>query len=496
MDLQPVILSGGSGTRLWPLSRETYPKQFLPLTGANTLLQDTALRLDGLVDEQPRLGALLLDPIVVCNEAHRFLVAEQFRLLGRSPGTIVLEPFGRNTAPALTLAALSATAAGGDDPVLLVAPADHAIVNGEAFRSAVADAATLAEEGAVITFGIVPAKPETGYGYIQQGEALKQTDLNGSAYRLHAFVEKPDRATAEGYLASGEYLWNSGIFMLRASVWLGLIRRFRPEIAIACEEALAAGRGDGEFQRLDADRFKVCPSDSIDYAVMERLSEAEAPAEHPPVVLPLDAGWSDVGAWSALWEVREHDGAGNVLDGDAFVHESTNNLLIAQSRLLAAVGVDDLIVIETPDAVLVANRERAQDVKAVTTFLNDAQRNEHLHHQRVHRPWGAFESITMGGRYQVKRLTVKPGEALSKQMHHHRAEHWVVVSGTAKVTCDDKSFLLAENQSTYIPLGATHRLENPGTIPLEIIEVQSGSYLGEDDIVRFDDRYDRGGESG
>ncbi|NBC49406.1 MAG: mannose-1-phosphate guanylyltransferase/mannose-6-phosphate isomerase [Gammaproteobacteria bacterium] len=495
MHLQPVILSGGSGTRLWPLSRETYPKQFLPLTGAHTMLQETALRLDGLVDEHPRLGLLMLDPVVVCNEAHRFLVAEQFRLLGRELATILLEPFGRNTAPALTLAALSIEAAGDDDPVLLVAPADHAIVDAETFRSAVADGATLAEQGAVITFGIVPAKPETGYGYIQQGEARQDADLNGRAYRLHAFVEKPDRATAERYLDSGEYLWNSGIFMMRASVWLELIRRFRPEIAEACEGALAAGHRDGEFQRLDAVHFKGCPSDSIDYAVMERLSEAEAPVAHPALVLPLDAGWSDVGAWSALWEVREQDAAGNVLDGDAFVHESRNNLLIAQSRLLAAVGVDNLIVIETPDAVLVADRERAQDVKTVTQFLNEAQRNEHRHHQRVHRPWGTFESITMGGRYQVKRLTVKPGEALSMQMHHHRAEHWVVVSGTAKVTCDEKVFLLTENESTYIPIGTTHRLENPGTIPLEIIEVQSGSYLGEDDIVRFEDLYNRGGDS-
>ncbi|WP_462321581.1 mannose-1-phosphate guanylyltransferase/mannose-6-phosphate isomerase [Halochromatium sp.] len=496
MHLQPVILSGGSGTRLWPLSREAYPKQFLPLTGSNTMLQDTALRLDGLVDEHPRLGLLLRDPIIVCNEAHRFLVAEQFRLLGRSPAAILLEPFGRNTAPALTLAALTARAAAEDDPVLLVAPADHAVANSEAFRRAVADGTVLAQQGAVITFGIVPGKPETGYGYIQQGEALADPALQGQAHRLHAFVEKPDRDTAERYLASGEYLWNSGIFMLRASVWLTLIRRFRPEIAEACERAMETTQGDGAFRRLEAAAFKNCPSDSIDYAVMERLSQAEAVAEHPAIVLPLEAGWSDVGAWSALWEVREQDGDGNVLDGDAFVHEAHNNLLIAQSRMLAAVGVDNLIVVETPDAVLVVNRERAQDVKAVTKFLSEAQRNEHRHHQRVHRPWGAFESITMGERYQVKRLTVKPGEALSKQMHHHRAEHWVVVSGTAKVTNDDKTFLLTENQSTYIPVGTTHRLENPGTIPLEIIEVQSGSYLGEDDIVRFDDRYDRGGDSG
>lgn len=497
MQLQPVILSGGSGTRLWPLSREAYPKQFLPLTGSNTMLQDTALRLDGLVEAHPRLGLFLRDPMVVCNEAHRFLVAEQFRLLGRSPAAILLEPFGRNTAPALTLAALSAVAADDDDPILLVAPADHAIADAVAFRRAVADGATLAEQGAVITFGIVPAKAETGYGYIQQGEALAKADLNGAAYRLHAFVEKPDRTTAERYLSSGEYLWNSGIFMMRASVWLTLIRRFRPEIARACEEALEPGRrDDGEFRRLDAVAFKACPSDSIDYAVMERLSQAETVPEHPAIVLPLDAGWSDVGAWSALWEVRPQDGDGNVRDGDVFAQDTHKSLLIAQSRLLAAVGVNNLIIVETPDAVLVVDRERAQDVKAVTQFLSEAKRNEHRHHQRVHRPWGAFESITTGGRYQVKRLTVKPGEALSSQMHHHRAEHWVVVSGTAKVTCDDKTFLLTENHSTYIPVGATHRLENPGTIPLEIIEVQSGSYLGEDDIVRFDDRYDRSGERG
>jgi mannose-1-phosphate guanylyltransferase/mannose-6-phosphate isomerase len=408
MHLQPVILSGGSGTRLWPLSRETYPKQFLPLTDKNTMLQETALRLDGLVDEHPRLGALLLDPIVVCNEAHRFLVAEQFRVLGRELAATLLEPFGRNTAPALTLAALTAVAVGDDDPILLVAPADHKIRDEEAFRSAVADGAVLAENGAVITFGIVPAKPETGYGYIQQGERLSDASLRGSGYRLHAFVEKPDRATAERYLASGEYLWNSGIFMMRASVWLDLIQRFRPEIADACAAALQEGRRDGAFQRLDEKRFKACPSDSIDYAVMERLSGEEAQAANPPIVLPLDAGWSDVGAWSALWEVREQDGAGNVLDGDAFVHESSNNLLIAQSRLVAAVGVNNLIVVETPDAVLIADRERAQDVKAVTRFLSDAERNEHVHHQRVHRPWGAFEGrSTMGDRFQVKRLTVK-----------------------------------------------------------------------------------------
>ena len=495
MSLQPVILSGGSGTRLWPLSREAYPKQFLALTGAHTMLQETALRLDGLPEEHPRPGLQLLDPIVVCNEAHRFLVAEQFRQLGRRPAAILLEPVGRNTAPALTLAALSASA-GEADPVLLVAPADHAIADAPAFRRAVADGALLAEEGGVITFGVVPGKPETGYGYLQQGEALARADLGGAAHRLHAFVEKPDVETAQRYLASGEYLWNSGLFMMRASVWLALIGRFRPDIAAACEAAHAGGGRDGDFCRLDAARFAECPADSIDYAVMERLCAAVAPVEAPALVLPLDAGWSDVGAWAALWDVREHDEAGNVLEGDAFVHQSSNNVLIAQHRMLAAVGVDDLIVVETPDAVLVARRDRAQEVKAVTQFLAAAERDEHRHHQRVHRPWGAFESVTRGPRYQVKRLTVKPGEALSMQMHHHRAEHWVVVSGTAWVTRGDERFLLTENESTYIPVGTRHRLENPGTIALEIIEVQSGSYLGEDDIVRFEDRYHRSPENG
>jgi mannose-1-phosphate guanylyltransferase/mannose-6-phosphate isomerase len=476
MPLQPVILSGGSGTRLWPLSREAYPKQFLALTGARTMLQDTVLRLDGLAEEHPGQGLHLLDPIVVCNEAHRFLVAEQLRQLGRRPASILLEPLGRNTAPALTLAALSATAKAGVDPVLLIAPADHAIANARAFRSAVADGALLADEGAVITFGIVPSKPETGYGYLQQGEALAHPGLEGAGYRLNAFVEKPDAETAQRYLASGEYLWNSGLFMMRASVWLELIRRFRPEIASECEAAYAGGARDGDFHRLEGARFAACASDSIDYAVMERLAGAEAPPEHAAVVLPLDAGWSDVGAWGALWELRERDAAGNVLDGDAFVHESSNNLLIAQHRMLAAVGVEDLIV--------------------VTQFLGAAGRDEHRHHRRVHRPWGAFESVTRGPRYQVKRLTVNPGEALSMQMHHHRAEHWVVVSGTARVTRGEESFLLTENESTYIPVGTRHRLENPGTIALEIIEVQSGSYLGEDDIVRFDDRYHRGAETG
>ncbi len=490
MPLQPVILSGGSGTRLWPLSREAYPKQFLPLTSKHTMLQDTVRRLDGLDVEHPRTVIGVSAPLVVCNESHRFLVAEQMRVIGRQPAAIILEPHGRNTAPALTLAAFAATQSGAD-PVLLVMPADHCIRDESGFRAAVADACLIAKAGAVVTFGIMPDKPETGYGYLRQGQPYALEGVTGRADALAGFVEKPDLDTAQGYLASGDYLWNSGIFVLHASLWMRLIKHFRPDIAQAVRDAFAAARADGAFLRIDAEHFAACPSDSIDYAVMEHLSDATATDLPPAVVVPLDVGWSDVGAWSALWEVRKQDAAGNVIDGDAFVHDAHNNLLIAQHRMVAAIGVNDLIVVETPDAVLVATKDSAQDVKAVTQFLQREQRNECRHHQQVHRPWGSYESIGQGSRYQVKRLIVKPGESLSLQMHHHRAEHWIVVSGTARVTCDDRSFLLTENQSTYIPVGSTHRLENPGSIVLELIEVQSGSYLGEDDIVRFEDRYNR-----
>ncbi|MGQ9659109.1 MAG: mannose-1-phosphate guanylyltransferase/mannose-6-phosphate isomerase [Thermochromatium sp.] len=494
MPLQPVILSGGSGTRLWPLSREAYPKQFLPLTSQHTMLQETVSRLDGLAEEHPHQSILVRDPLVVCNEAHRFLVAEQLRMMGRRAAAIILEPKGRNTAPALTLAAHAAQQS-GEDPVLLVMPADHTIRDEPGFRAAVVDAYALAREEAVVTFGIVPSAPETGYGYIRQGGMFDRTDLGGPVYMLDGFVEKPDPKTAQGYLASGEYLWNSGLFVLRASLWLALIERFRPDIAQAVSRTWDTATGDGDFLRLDPERFAACPSDSIDYAVMEPLAHMVRAGQGddlpPAVVIPLNVGWSDVGAWSALWAVREQDASGNVLDGDAFVHNAHDNLLVATHRMVAAIGVNNLIVVETPDAVLVATKEAAQDVKAVTQFLQRQQREEYIHHQRVHRPWGTYESIDQGGRYQVKRLTVKPGESLSLQMHHHRAEHWIVVSGTARVTCDDKTFLLTENQSTYIPVGVRHRLENPGRIPLELIEVQSGSYLGEDDIVRFEDRYNR-----
>jgi mannose-1-phosphate guanylyltransferase/mannose-6-phosphate isomerase len=491
MLLQPVILSGGSGTRLWPLSREAYPKQFLPLTSEHTLLQETVRRLDGIEAEHPRQAIGLLDPIVVCNEAHRFLVAEQLRLLHRRPAAIILEPEGRNTAPALSLAALEATGS-GRDPVLLVMPADHNIRDEQDFRQAAADGYILAQEGVVVTFGIVPDKPETGYGYIRQGDRFAAGGrIGGDAYILESFVEKPDSSTAQGYLRSGDYLWNSGIFMMKASVWLRLLERFRPDIAEATRDSYKGCSTDGDFLRLDGEAFHVCPSDSIDYAVMEHLTGIPSGEDGFALVLPLNVGWSDVGAWSALWEVSARDEAGNVLEGDAFVHDARDNLLLAHHRMLAAVGVSNLIVVETPDAVLVADKNSAQDVKAVTQFLQREQRSEHQHHQRMHRPWGSFDSIGFGDRYQVKRLTVGPGESQSLQMHHHRAEHWIVVSGTARVTNGDKVFLLTENQSTYIPVGVVHRLENPGAIPLEIIEVRSGSYLGEDDIVRFEDRYNR-----
>ncbi|MCC7278086.1 MAG: mannose-1-phosphate guanylyltransferase/mannose-6-phosphate isomerase [Chromatiaceae bacterium] len=490
MRLQPVILSGGSGTRLWPLSREAYPKQFLPLTSEHTMLQETVRRLDGLDREHPRLGIGVADAVVVCNEGHRFLVAEQFRLIHREPAAIILEPEGRNTAPALTAAALVASRE-GQDPVLLVMPADHTMRDEAGFRQVVADGFTLAAQGHVVTFGIVPTKPETGYGYIRQGDAFPAPDLAGSAFGLRAFVEKPDAQTALAYLESGDYFWNSGLFMMRASVWLDLIQQYRPDIAAAAGRAVAQGESDGIFLRLDADSFHACPSDSIDYAVMEHLSEEKAAPGASALVLALAVGWSDVGAWSSLWEVRDQDEEGNVLDGDAFVHNAHNNLLVARHRMVAVIGVDGLVVVETPDAVLVVSKEHAQDVKAVTQHLQREQRRELRHHQRSHRPWGDFESIDHGERYQVKRLTVKPGETLSLQMHHHRAEHWIVVSGTARVTNEDRVFLLTENQSTYIPVGAKHRLENPGSLPLEIIEVQSGSYLGEDDIVRFEDVYKR-----
>nr|WP_315493615.1 mannose-1-phosphate guanylyltransferase/mannose-6-phosphate isomerase [uncultured Rhodoferax sp.] len=481
MLIQPVVLSGGSGTRLWPLSREKYPKQLLPLIGEDSLLQATVRRVEGIA------GLEVAAPLVVCNEEYRFVIAEQLRVMGK-PGTVVLEPLGRNTAPALTLAAQAAIK-NGADPVLLVMPADHVIVNTQAFQAVVRQGAALAEAGAVVTFGITPDAPETGYGYIQSGDAFGAD----GAKRIARFVEKPDLATAQAYLDEGTYSWNSGLFMMRASVWLAALEVCRPDIAAACQMAWAQGREDGEFVRVGKEAFSQCPSDSIDYAVMERIAVGHAQAVALPVgvVIPLSAGWSDVGAWEALWNVLPKDAEGNVAQGDVLMQDSRNTLALSEGRLIACVGVDDLIVVETADAILVAHKNKTQDVKKIVDRLKQAGRSEGQTHRKVFRPWGWYDSVDSGERFQVKRIVVKPGAALSLQMHHHRAEHWIVVSGTAKVTVGDKTLLLSENESTYIPLGTTHRLENPGKLALEMIEVQSGSYLGEDDIVRFEDVYGR-----
>ena len=479
--LCPVILSGGAGTRLWPLSRELYPKQLLALTGERTMLQQTALRLEGLSATAP---------VIVCNEAHRFLVAEQLRQIQIEPRALVLEPFGRNTAPAIALAAYaalksSAAADSGADPVLLVLPADHVIRDVPVFQKAVRVALAAAEQGKLVTFGIVPSSPETGYGYIQRAPSGDADKANGGAHRIARFVEKPSAEKAAQFLKSGDYYWNSGMFMFRARRYLQELARFAPEIAKVCESAAAAAQSDLDFTRVDAKLFETCPSDSIDYAVMEKTADG--------LVVPLDAGWSDVGSWAALHEASESDGHGNVARGDVISEDSNGCYLYSESRLVAVVGLENHVVIETKDAVLVAPKERVQDVKKLVFRLKEQGRYEHSLHREVFRPWGSYDSIENGPRFQVKRLKVKPGATLSLQMHHHRAEHWIVVSGTARITRGDEVFLLEENQSTYIPVGVRHRIENPGKIPVHIIEVQSGSYLGEDDIVRFEDRYGRQG---
>ncbi len=469
MTLYPVILSGGSGSRLWPLSREHYPKPLLPLVTDKTLLQDTASRLDGVPDQG--------DAVYVCNEEHRFLLAEQVAQLGKTPSTILLEPEGRNTAPALTLAALYLV--GHDaEALMIVMPADHVMQEPAGFIMAVEHGRNQASSGALVTFGVVPGRPETGYGYIRRGVPVAD-----GVFTVGAFVEKPDMQTAEQYLAAGDYFWNSGIFMMRADRWLEEIARFRPDILERCRRAMGTGKQDIDFFRVNKTEFGACPSDSIDYAVMEKTDHA--------VVVPLSAGWSDVGAWPALWDVCPRDANGNVIQGDVIAEDTHNAFLIAQHRILATVGIEDIIVVETADAVLVASKDKAQNVKEIVNRLKKDKREECKVHRRVYRPWGSYEGIDTGSRFQVKRLTVKPGAQLSLQLHHHRAEHWVVVKGTARVTCGDQVFNLHENESTYIPMGERHRLENPGTIPLEVIEIQSGSYLGEDDIVRFEDVYDR-----
>jgi mannose-1-phosphate guanylyltransferase/mannose-6-phosphate isomerase len=470
MRVIPVILSGGAGTRLWPLSREMYPKQLLALTGKHTMLQDTVARLASIE------GAG--DPIVVCNEAHRFTVAEQIRAMGFKPGAILLEPAGRNTAPAVALAALQAMKI-DPDAILIVAPADHVVRDGRPFQQAAAVAAALAAEGKLVTFGIVAHAPETGYGYIRRGEG------EGPAYPVAQFIEKPPLDVAQQFVASGDYYWNSGMFVFKADRYLAELKSFAPDILEASAAALEAAKTDLDFVRVDKSAFEKCRGDSIDYAVMEKTRAA--------VVLPLDAGWSDVGSWASLFDALPADEDGNVLKGDVLVHDTHDCYVHSTSRLVTAVGLDDHVIVETKDAVLVAPKERVQDVKELVAKLKKSGRGESSLHREVFRPWGSYDSLDAGERFQVKRLSVKPGGVLSLQMHHHRAEHWIVVQGTAKITCNEKTFLLSENESTYIPIGATHRIENPGKVPLHIVEVQSGSYLGEDDIVRFEDNYGRRG---
>ncbi|MDB2667973.1 mannose-1-phosphate guanylyltransferase/mannose-6-phosphate isomerase [Luminiphilus sp.] len=462
--MKAVIMAGGSGTRLWPLSRAGHPKQFLSLHGEMTMLQQTLERLKGLPIESS---------VTICNEEHRFFVAEQLRAIDKL-GSIILEPVGRNTAPAIALAALTED---NDDPLLLVLAADHVITDVESFTESVKKAMPLAEQGKLVTFGIVPSKPHTGYGYIKSGAE------SGEGFLVDAFKEKPDQVTAETYLEQGGYYWNSGMFLFKASRYLEELKAYRPDIFSACSKAVADVVPDLDFIRVDREAFAASPDDSIDYAVMENTTDG--------VVVPMDAGWNDIGSWSSLWEIGDKDENGNAVTGDVILHEAKNTYIRADDKLVAAVGVDDLVVISTKDALLVAHKNRVQDAKLIANKLRECGRTEWELHREVYRPWGKYDSIDNGDRYQVKRITVNPGAKLSVQMHHHRAEHWVVVSGSAKVTNGNETFLLSENESTYIPVGAVHALENPGRVNLEIIEIQSGSYLGEDDIIRFEDRYGR-----
>jgi mannose-1-phosphate guanylyltransferase/mannose-6-phosphate isomerase len=479
----PVVLCGGSGTRLWPLSRKGFPKQFLCLTCNESLFQQAALRLASISRHDLELAA----PLVVSGEDHRFLVTEQLREVGITLGAALLEPEGRNTAPALTLAALAATE-NGQDPVLVVIPADQTVVNASAFTDALQHAITRAADGTIVILGVKPDKPETGYGYIKVAKyGVEQNDSVIRPLKVHAFVEKPDHETAQNYLQEGGYFWNAGIFVVRASVWLKALQSFRPDIDKACQASWAAKKQDAQFIRPGKEEFAGIPSESVDYAVMEHCPGSAFPIH----MVPLDAGWSDLGAWDAVWDVLPKDANGNAHVGDVLTTDSHNNLVHAASRLVTLVGVQDLVVVETPDAVLVANKHRSQDVKHIVRQLTNQNREEDTSHRKVHRPWGWYDSVDEGGRFKVKRIQVKPGASLSLQKHHHRAEHWIVVTGTAEITNGSKVFILTENHSTYIPLGEVHRLANPGRIPLEIIEVQSGSYLGEDDIMRFEDNYGR-----
>lgn len=464
----PIIMAGGSGTRLWPLSRSLYPKQFLSLINENSLLQETLKRLDGLN---------CLPPVIVSNNEHRFIVAEQLRQFGVDDFQIILEPVGRNTAPAVALAALKSLELHGDHHMLVLA-ADHAIQDIEAFHAAVLAAEQESVDNKLVTFGIVPTKPETGYGYIKKGEQVKN-----SVFKVNSFVEKPDLETAKNYLEQKCYLWNSGMFMFKASVYLDELKKFRPDILAACKESLSSASTDLDFIRLNSDVFAECPDESIDYAVMEKTQDC--------VVIPLDADWSDIGSWTSLWEISEKDEHENVSHGDLINYNSRNNYIYSEGSLISTVGVNNLIIVQTKDALLVAQQDNVQDIKKIVEILKKQKRSEHISHREVYRPWGRYDSVERGDRYQVKRITVKPGECLSTQMHHHRAEHWVVVAGTAKVTCGERTFFVTENESTFIPIGTVHTLENPGKIPLEVIEIQSGVYLGDDDIVRLSDKYGR-----
>lgn len=466
--LQPIIIAGGTGSRLWPLSREAYPKQFQKLYSDNTMLQDTILRLQGLE---------CLTPIVICNEQHRFLVAEQLRQINMLDNNIILEPVGKNTAPAIALAAFFAMRK-GNNPNLLVLPADHVILDSSKFQTAVNNAYACLEQNQLITFGIEPTAPETGYGYIQYGEAFGQ-----KGFKVSKFVEKPNKETAQAYLDSGNYLWNSGMFAFKVKDYLMELEKFCPEIYRICQDAINNCQFDLDFIRINEEIFSQCPEDSIDYAVMEKTANA--------TVVPMSAGWNDVGAWSSLWEVSQKDEQGNVTKGDVISVNSQNNYIFAETGLVAAVGLEDIVIVQTKDSVLVANRHQAQNVKQVVQLLQAANRAETKLHREVYHPWGKSDTIEDGIRYQVKSITMKPGEKSSLQMHHHRSEHWIVVSGTAKVEIDEQEILLSENESVYVPLGSKHYLENPGRIPLELIEVRVGSYLEEDDVVRFEDKYGR-----
>ena len=475
ISIQPVVMAGGSGTRLWPLSRAGFPKQFLSLGADDSLFQQAVARLIGLGGADIAVKA----PLIVGNAEHRFLALEQLREKGVEPAAVILEPIGRNTAPALTLAALAACE-GGADPVLVVSPADQTVTDQAAFTAALQKAVRGAADGAIVILGITPTSPETAYGYIRSttGEGLQ---------KVAQFVEKPDAATATRYLAEGGYTWNSGMFVLRASVWLKALAQFRPDILAATQAAWSGRTPDARFIRPTREAFLAVPAESVDYAVMERCPGSAFDIR----MVPLDAGWNDLGAWDAVWQVAQKDAAGNSGVGDVMFEDSRNTLVHATGRLVTTLGLDDVVIVETADAVLVASRERSQDVKKLVNRLDKGKRTEHSLHRKVHRPWGWYDSVDSGARFQVKRIMVNPGATLSLQMHHHRAEHWIVVQGTAEVTCGDRKMILTENQSTYIPLGETHRLANPGKLPLEIIEVQSGSYLGEDDIVRFEDTYGR-----